>query len=49
MEILLYFSTNEVEVSREEGKVEAPGNPEITDFESFRYLKGVKSGANELG
>ena len=49
MEILLDFSTEEVDVSEEEGKVEAAGNPEIADFESFRYLKGVKAGDDELG
>ena len=41
MEILLDFSTEEVDVSEEEGKVEAAGNPEIADFESFQYLKAA--------
>ncbi|XXG77117.1 hypothetical protein AAC387_Pa08g1341 [Persea americana] len=48
-EILLDFSIEEVDVSKEDGKVEAPGNPEIADFESFRNLKGAKAGADELG
>ena len=49
MEILLDFSTEEVDVSEEEGKVEATGNPELANFKSFRYLKGAKAGADELG
>ena len=49
---MLDVSTEEVDVAEEEGKVEAsiaPSILEIADFESFRYLKGAKVGADELG
>ncbi|XXG68663.1 hypothetical protein AAC387_Pa06g1699 [Persea americana] len=49
MKVWLDFSTEEVEVFREECKVGAPGNPEVGNFESSRNLKKAKSGADELG